>query len=54
MSPETAMTVEEPGLPPRFEEVMERRLGRLGVFVEVNGKYHLSEERTKAPKISHG
>ena len=47
VSPEKAMTAEELGLPPRFEEAMKRRLGRMGVFVEVNGKYYLSEERLK-------
>jgi hypothetical protein len=47
VSPDKAMTAEELGLPPRFEETMKRRLGRLGVFVEVNGKYYLSEERLK-------
>jgi len=46
-SPEKAMTAQELGLPPRFEEAMKRRLGRLGIFVEVNGKYYLSEERLK-------
>ncbi len=46
-SPEKAMTVQELGLPPRFEEAMHRRLGRSGIFVEVNGKYYLSEERLK-------
>jgi hypothetical protein len=29
---------------------MKRRLGQLGVFVEVNGKYYLSEERLKEVK----
>ncbi|MGA3190969.1 MAG: hypothetical protein ABSD73_00465 [Candidatus Bathyarchaeia archaeon] len=47
VSPDKAMTAEELGLPPRFEEAMKRRLGRLGVFVEVNGRYYLSEERLK-------
>jgi hypothetical protein len=46
-SPEKAMTPEELNLPPRFEMAMNRRLGRSGVFVEVNGKYYLSEERLK-------
>jgi hypothetical protein len=46
-SPEKAMTAQELGLPPRFEEAMHRRLGRIGIFVEVNGKYYLSEERLK-------
>jgi hypothetical protein len=46
-SPEKAMTIQELGLPPRFEEAMHRRLGQLGIFVEVNGKYYLNEERLK-------
>jgi len=46
-SPDKAITIEELGLPPRFKEAMERRLGRSGVFVEVNGKYYLSEEKLK-------
>lgn len=47
VSPDKAMTVEELGLPPSFREAMKRRLGRSGIFVEVNGKYYLSEERLK-------
>lgn len=46
-TPEKALTAQELGLPPRFEEAMHRRLGRSGIFVEVNGKYYLSEERLK-------
>jgi hypothetical protein len=46
-SPEKAMTVQELGLPPRFEEATHRRLGQLGVFVEVNGRYYLDEEWLK-------
>ena len=46
-SPEKAMTPQELGLPPRFEEAMKRRLGRTGIFVQVDGKYYLSEERLK-------
>jgi hypothetical protein len=45
-SPDRAMTLEELGLPPRFRHVL-HRLGRLGVFVEVDSKYYLSEERLK-------
>jgi hypothetical protein len=45
MSPDKAMTVEELGLPPGFEYAMDRHLGKLGVFVEVDGKYYLSERR---------
>jgi hypothetical protein len=47
LSPEKALTAEELGLPPEFKERMKRRLGQLGVFVEVNGKYYLSEQRLK-------
>jgi hypothetical protein len=46
-NPEKAMTLQELGLPPRFEQAMHRRLGRLGIFVETNGKYYLNEERLK-------
>ncbi|HYB93313.1 MAG TPA: hypothetical protein VED00_04140 [archaeon] len=47
ISPEKAMTIQELGLPPRFEEAMHRRLGRSGIFVEINGRYYLNEERLK-------
>jgi len=40
-----AMTAQELGLPPRFEQAMGRRLGRTGVFVAVGGKYYLDEAR---------
>ena len=50
LSPEKAMTAEELGLPKEFKERMKRRLGQLGIFVEVNGKYYLSEERLKEVK----
>jgi hypothetical protein len=46
-SPEKALTIQELGLPPRFEEAMHRRLGQTGIFVEVNGKYYLNEDRLK-------
>ena len=49
-SPEKAMTIQELGLPPRFEEAMHRRLGQTGIFVEVNGKYYLNEERLRQIK----
>jgi|SRR5208337_327471 len=47
LNPETALTIQELGLPPRFEQAMHRRLGQAGIFVEVNGKYYLNEERLK-------
>lgn len=46
-TPEKAMSTQELGLPPRFEEAMHRRLGQTGIFVETNGKYYLNEERLK-------
>jgi len=46
-SPDRAMTPEELGLPPWFKHLMRGRLGKLGIFVEKDGKYCLSEERLK-------
>ncbi|MCX8183618.1 MAG: hypothetical protein N3F08_04290 [Crenarchaeota archaeon] len=46
-SPDKAVTPEELGLPPGFKHLMRGRLGKLGVFVEKDGKYYLSEERLK-------
>ncbi len=46
-SPDRAMTLEELGLPPWFKRLMHGRLGKLGIFVEKDGKYYLSEERLK-------
>ena len=50
LSPEKALTAKELGLPDRFEEAMKRRFGKTGVFVQVNGRYYLSEERLKEIK----
>jgi hypothetical protein len=47
INPDKAMTTEELGLPPGFQEAMKQHLGRSGIFVEVNGKYYLNEERLK-------
>lgn len=47
LRPEKAVTIQELGLPPRFEEAMHRRLGQSGIFVEVSGMYYLNEERLK-------
>jgi hypothetical protein len=46
-SPEKALTLEELSLPLRFEQAMHRRLGQMGIFMEVNGKYYLNEERLR-------
>jgi len=45
-SPETAMTAQELGLPPRFNQAMHKRLGQTGIFVEVDGKYYLTHHPT--------
>lgn len=47
VSPEKALGLQELGLPPRFEQAMRRRLGQIGIFGEVSGKYYLNEERLK-------
>jgi hypothetical protein len=46
-SPDKALTPQELGLPQWFERAMYRRLGQLGVFVKVNGKYYLDENRLR-------
>jgi hypothetical protein len=53
-SPEKAMTIQELGLPPRFEEAMKRRLGATGIFVEVGGKYYLDEARLQQVEQQRG
>ena len=53
-SPERAMSAQELGLPPRFEEAMKRRLGQTGIFVEVGGKYYLNEARLEQIRQQRG
>jgi len=50
ISPDKAMSVKELGLPPKFKDLTRGHLGHLGFFVEVDGKYYLSEERLKEVK----
>ena len=50
ISPYKALSVKELGLPSRFKDLMKGPLARLGVFVEVDGKYYLSEERLNEVK----
>lgn len=45
VSPENAMTADDLRLPQRFEQAMQRKLGQLKIFVEINGKYYLDEQR---------
>jgi hypothetical protein len=53
-SPEKAMTAQELGLPPRFEDAMKRRLGTTGIFVQVDGKYYLDEVRLQQVQQQRG
>ncbi len=46
-NPDKAMSAVELGLPSEFEWLMQGPLRQLGVFVEVDGKYYLSEKRAK-------
>ncbi|MCZ2808963.1 MAG: PadR family transcriptional regulator [Candidatus Bathyarchaeota archaeon] len=50
ISSDKAMSVEDLGLSPEFKDLMEGHLRLLGIFVEVDGKYYLSEERLKEVK----
>jgi hypothetical protein len=53
-SPEKALTLQELDLPPRFEQAMHRRLGQTGIFIEVNGKYYLNEDRLRQIQEQRG
>jgi len=53
-SPEKAMTAQELGLPPRFEEAMKRRLGATGIFVDLGGKYYLDEAKLQQVQQQRG
>jgi len=44
ISPESAKSIEELGLPPFFPRIMENRLGPLGIIVEKEGFFYLVEE----------
>lgn len=46
VSPETAMTSEELGLPPMFER-MQMNMGKSSAFIEHNGKYYLSKKKLR-------
>jgi ATP-binding cassette subfamily B protein len=46
-SPETALALEELGLPPMFGMMIRGPMGQSGIFGENDGKYYLNEERFK-------
>ena len=54
VSPETAMSLEELGLPPQFSMMMQRGIGQSGVFLKYNAKYYLSEEQFEQIKEGSG
>jgi len=45
-SPDKAIYIDAREFPPKLKKLVEGR-GRLSIFVEVNGKYYLSERRLK-------
>jgi len=47
VSPEKAMSIEELGLSPNFKTFLRSSPRLLGIFVKVDNKYYLSEERLK-------
>jgi hypothetical protein len=44
-SPEKALSLEGLGLPPMFGMMMQSPMGQTGIFIVLDGKYYLSEER---------
>jgi len=46
-SPETAMALEELGLPPMFGMMLQGPMGQSGIFMEHNGKYYISDEQLR-------
>jgi hypothetical protein len=47
VSPETALPLDDLGLPPMFSMMMQGPIGQFDLFGENNGKYYLNEERFK-------
>ena len=45
ISPDTALSLEELGVPPMFEMMLQGPMGKMGPFREHQGRYYLSEER---------
>ena len=53
-SPETALALEELGLPPMFGMMMRGPMEQSGIFGENDGKYYLNEERFKQMQARFG
>jgi hypothetical protein len=52
--PESALKVEELGLPQSFEMMMKGPMAKMGPFIEHKGRYYLSEERLEQMRKRHG
>lgn len=46
-SPDSVMTIQKLRLSSKFDDLLKRPKGRLGIFVEVDGKYYSPMERLK-------
>ena len=44
-SPESAMTLEELGLPPMFVMMLQGPMGEMGLIKERQGRYYVSQDR---------
>jgi ATP-binding cassette subfamily B multidrug efflux pump len=53
-SPESALTLEELGLPPMFGMMMQSPMGQSGMFVEHDSKFFLNEEQFKQMQARFG
>ena len=53
ISPKNAMTLEDLNLPPRFKFLMNGPMGKLDIFMEIEGKYYISEERLEPIEKQH-
>ena len=46
-SPDKALSAQALGVHEMFQEAMKKRLGQTSIFVEINGKYYMNEERLR-------
>jgi ATP-binding cassette subfamily B protein len=53
-SPESAMALEELGLPPMFEMMLQGPIGQSGLILEHQGKYYISQERLEQMRSRFG
>ena len=53
-SPESAMALEELGLPPMFGMMLQGPMGQSGLILEHQGKYYISQERLEQMRSRFG